>query len=405
MAVQTAGKVPAIRFIGFNGDWDGKELGQLFPITSAARVHKSEWTKSGVPFFRSSDVVSYFKGENNTKAFISVELYEELSTKVGRIKKGDILVTGGGSIGIPFFVNNDNPLYFKDADLLWFKIREAADSRYLYTFLCSWSFRQYLKSISHIGTIAHYTVEQAKGTPLALPRDQREQTRIGEYFRELDSLIWLHQRKHDKLMALKKAMLQQMFPQPGATAPEIRFKGFSGDWVEHEFKQIASRTSQPAYEAHLPRIEYEDILSGEGCLNKDVFKKASTKAGINFDRGDVLFGKLRPYLKNWWLAEFTGIAVGDFWVLRSAEATSSFIYYLIQTEAFERVANQSSGSKMPRSDWKLVSSTVFRIPMQSEEQIQIGTYFRSLDVLISQHATQLQKLQQIKSACLERMFV
>ena len=405
MTAQTASIVPKIRFGRFIGDWDKKEIGGLFPITSAARVHKSEWTKSGVPFFRSSDVVSHFKGDENTKAFISVELYEELSAKVGRIRKGDILVTGGGSIGIPFLVRSDDPLYFKDADLLWFKIRDAVDSRYLYTFLSSESFRQHLKSTSHIGTIAHYTVEQAKATPVTLPCDPREQSRIGNYFLELDSLLALHQRKHDKLVTLKKAMLQKMFPQPGATMPEIRFKGFSGDWEEHEFKHIASRSTQSALDAHLPRIEYEDILSGSGCLNKDVFKKASSKIGLKFDRGDVLFGKLRPYLKNWWLAEFAGIAVGDFWVLQSAEATSEFIYCLIQTEAFETVANQSSGSKMPRSDWKLVSGSAFRIPVQMEEQQKVGTYFRAIDALISQHATQLQKLQQIKSACLDKMFV
>src|SRR5690606_6673685 len=125
MTVQAASIVPKIRFGRFIGDWDRKELGGPFPITSAARVHKNEWTESGVPFFRSSDVVSHFKGDQNTKAFISVELYEELSAKVGCIRKGDMLVTGGGSIGIPFLVKNDDPLYFKDADLLWFKIRDA----------------------------------------------------------------------------------------------------------------------------------------------------------------------------------------------------------------------------------------------------------------------------------------
>ncbi|RAO74520.1 restriction endonuclease subunit S [Dyella jiangningensis] len=237
MTEQTDSRTPRIRFGKFSGDWDKKEFGELFPITSAARVHKNEWTKSGVPFFRSSDVVSHFKGDDNTKAFISIELYEELSAKVGRIKKGDLLVTGGGSIGIPFLVKNDEPLYFKDADLLWFKIRDAVNSHYLYTFLSSDPFRRYLKSISHIGTIAHYTVEQAKGTPVTLPRDASEQTQIGEYFRELDRLIGLHQRKHDKLAALKKSMLQKMFPQGGAAVPEIRFKGFRGGWSERSWSE------------------------------------------------------------------------------------------------------------------------------------------------------------------------
>lgn len=73
MTAQTGRKLPGIRFGAFSDDWDERELGELFPITSAARVHKNEWTKSGVPFFRSSDVVSHFKGEANVKAFVSVE--------------------------------------------------------------------------------------------------------------------------------------------------------------------------------------------------------------------------------------------------------------------------------------------------------------------------------------------
>ena len=232
-----------------------------------------------------------------------------------------------------------------------------------------------------------------------------EQTQIGGYFREVDRLIGLQQRKHDKLVTLKKAMLQKMFPQPGTTTPEIRFQGFEGGWVEHEFKAIASRVTQTDSRDHLPRIEYDDIISGTGRLNKDLFKKASSKVGIGFGRGDVLFGKLRPYLKNWWLAEFAGIAVGDFWILKSAAATSEFIYCLIQTERFDRIANQSAGSKMPRSDWNLVSTSLFRIPTDPSEQHKIATYFRTLDELISRHAFQLEKLKQIKAACLEKMFV
>ena len=247
MTEQTEIKVPKVRFKGFVGGWEEKALGGLFAITSAARVHKNEWTKSGVPFFRSSDVVSDFKGNENTKVFISHELYEELSAKVGRIRQGDMLVTGGGSIGIPYLVKTDEPLYFKDADLLWFKIREAIDSHYLYTFFSSELFRRYLKSISHIGTIAHYTVEQAKSTPLRLPKKTLEQTKIGGYFRELDRLIGLHQRKRDKLVTLKKAMLQKMFPQPGATTPEIRFKGFSEDWVEEKLGKLGTFSKGQGY--------------------------------------------------------------------------------------------------------------------------------------------------------------
>lgn len=195
-----------------------------------------------------------------------------------------------------------------------------------------------------------------------------------------------------------------MDEQVKKSAPAIRFKGFEREWQQSEFGLIALRSTQVATEIHLPRVEYEDIASGAGYLNKDVFKKKSKKTGLYFDKGDVLFGKLRPYLKNWWLAEFAGIAVGDFWVLKSSAAKTDFIYFLIQTVKFNEIANQSAGSKMPRSDWKLVSNSLFKIPFLSEEQQKIGGFFNQLDTELNLHQTKLDKLNTLKQAMLQKMF-
>ncbi|MFS1165440.1 restriction endonuclease subunit S, partial [Aeromonas salmonicida] len=230
--------VPEIRFKGFGDEWVQHNLGKLIDIRSAARVHKEQWTESGVPFFRTSDVVSIYKGQENTKAFISYDVYKELTGKIGKVSSGDLLVTGGGSIGIPFLVPNDEPLYFKDADLLWFKNDQKFDGYFLYTFLSSETFKKYIKSISHIGTIAHYTIEQAKSTPIN-NCERAEQTAIGSTFQKLDNLINQHQQKHNKLSSIKKAMLEKMFPKQGETIPEIRFKGFSGEWEEKELGKLA----------------------------------------------------------------------------------------------------------------------------------------------------------------------
>ena len=126
-------------------------------------------------------------------------------------------------------------------------------------------------------------------------------------------------------------------------------------------------------------------MSGAGRLNKDIYAKESSKSGIAFHQGDVLYGKLRPYLQNWLLPAFDGLAVGDFWVLQPQNADSSFLYRLIQSRQFDEVANQSTGTKMPRADWKLVSKTVFSIPSNICEQAVIGTYFTALDNLITLH--------------------
>ena len=107
---------PRLRFQGFTGEWEERVLGKIFEISSASRVLKEQWQKEGVPFFRTSDVIAAFKGESNEEAFISFELFEDLAKKSGRPQKDDLLVTGGGSIGIPFLIQNDQPIYFKDAD-------------------------------------------------------------------------------------------------------------------------------------------------------------------------------------------------------------------------------------------------------------------------------------------------
>ena len=167
--------------------------------------------------------------------------------------------------------------------------------------------------------------------------------------------------------------------------PAIRFKGFSDTWEQRKFEEIAVRSSVICSDDTLPRVEYEDIVSGTGRLNKDIYAKQSIKSGIAFHQGDVLYGKLRPYLQNWLLPTFDGLAVGDFWVLQPQNADSSFLYRLIQSRQFDEVANQSTGTKMPRADWKLVSKTVFSIPSNISEQAAIGTYFTALDSLITLH--------------------
>ena len=186
--------------------------------------------------------------------------------------------------------------------------------------------------------------------------------------------------------------------------PAIRFKGFSDTWEQRKFEEIAVRSSVICSDDTLPRVEYEDIVSGTGRLNKDIYAKQSSKSGIAFHQGDVLYGKLRPYLQNWLLPTFDGLAVGDFWVLQPQNADSSFLYRLIQSRQFDEVANQSTGTKMPRADWKLVSKTVFSIPSNISEQAAIGTYFTALDSLITLHQRKYDKLTNVKKSMLEKMF-
>ena len=168
--------------------------------------------------------------------------------------------------------------------------------------------------------------------------------------------------------------------------PRIRFKGFEEDWEQRKLSEIALRVSNLRLSSSdLLCVEYEDVVSEAGILNNDIRSKKVVKAGILFDDTHVLYGKLRPYLHNWLCPDFSGVAVGDWWVLKPCYVAREFIYRIIQTKRFDNATNQSSGSKMPRADWNLVSNTEFMISSDSSEQEKIGLCFKKLDHLITLH--------------------
>lgn len=173
----------------FSKDYPTMKIGDITRVFSASRVHKNEWKTSGVPFYRSSDVISFHRGEKNSRGdvFISEELFEKLSAKSGKIRIGDLLVTGGGTIGVPYIVQFE-PLYVKDADLLCIVKNDILDNRFLYHYMKSEQFHDYLSSITHDATIAHYTISQIKETPVPVP-SWEEQQRLIDILDRFDTLV------------------------------------------------------------------------------------------------------------------------------------------------------------------------------------------------------------------------
>ena len=189
-----------------------------------------------------------------------------------------------------------------------------------------------------------------------------------------------------------------------ALVPQIRFTSFTDPWEQCKFSELVDRVTVASNDPLLPQVEYEDINSGEGTLNKDLGKKDGGKTGILFEPGDILYGKLRPYLMNWLHPQFRGIAIGDFWVLRPSGAEGTCLYRLIQSDSFQRLADISSGSKMPRADWSLISSGEFLIPSDDAEQRRIGAFLDRLDSLITLHQRKYDKLCVLKKSMLDKMF-
>ena len=408
---------PAIRFKGFTDTWEQRRFSELTEIRSASRVHKEEWQTSGVPFYRSSDIMAALNGTKNEKAYISAELYEKLSSVSGKLEKGDVLVTGGGSVGKPYIVPNNEPLYTKDADLLWIKNNNNLDPYYIYSFFFSPSFMDYLSSVSHVGTIAHYTITQLGETPITLP-NVSEQQRIGTYFRNLDRLITLHQRKLEKLHNIKKSMLEKIFPKNGSNFPEIRFKGFTDAWEQRRFSELVliERGGSPR-----PIDEFitdsPDGLNwvkiGDAPEQGNYITKTAEKIkpdGLSKTRqvqpGDLILSNSMSFGKPYIMA-ING-CIHDGWLLiRDTENRFDlkFLCHMLgTTQMLEQYKSLAAGSTVNNLNKELVGNTIVNIPNKAEQMV-IGGYFEFLDRLITLHQRKLEKLKNIKKSMLEKMFV
>ena len=203
--------VPEIRFAGFTDPWEQRKLGELMDVASVRRVHQEDWTDEGVRFLRARDLVAFAKNESiEDPLFISSEMYKEYSAQSGKVSVGDLLVTGVGTIGVPWLVTSDNPVYFKDGNIIWFKNRHSIDGGFFYHSFTASAIQNCINEAAGIGTVGTYTIETGKKTPIWLPSRQ-EQREIAAMMTHLDTLITLHQRKLELLQNIKKSLLDKMF--------------------------------------------------------------------------------------------------------------------------------------------------------------------------------------------------
>ena len=211
MFPKNSSNIPEIRFKGFTDVWEQRKLGDLMDITSVKRIHQSDWTESGIRFLRARDIVAdYKKEEVEDKLYISKEKYEEYSLISGKVQIGDLLVTGVGTIGIPYLIRNNEPIYFKDGNIIWFKNNNKIDDNFLYYSFVGSKIQNFINEKSGVGTVGTYTIQSGKETPIMLTNNN-EQSKISNLMSNLDNLITLHQRKLEKVNNIKKSMLDKMF--------------------------------------------------------------------------------------------------------------------------------------------------------------------------------------------------
>lgn len=398
------GNTPNVRFKGFTEDWEQRKLNEVAEkicVGFVGTCEKFYTDESGVPMYRTGNLNGLSLNRDDLK-YVTNEFHQH--NQKSQLKAGDILIARHGDSGKA--VNYESS---EEANCLNIVIIRPDFKKCNYKFLTncinSPECQKHIKSLSAGSTQAVINTSEIEKLGVVMPTNIDEQNRIARYFSNLDHLITLHQQKCDEIKEFKKYMLQNMFPQKDEKVPKIRFAGFTGDWEQRKFSDIAARESSISASAtNIPSVEYEDVVAEEGRLNKDIHLKEAVKSGITFDGSQVLYGKLRPYLHNWLNPDFKGIAVGDWWVLKPINMDKKFLYRLIQTPQFDNIANQSSGSKMPRADWNLISNSEFIIPFSKEEQSKIGRYFDSLDHLITLHQQECAALKEFKKYMLQNMF-
>lgn len=181
----------------------------MMNVTSVKRIHQSDWTDSGVRFLRARDIVAAAKNEEpDDYLYISKEKYEEYSALSGKVGVSDLLVTGVGTIGVPYLVRNLEPLYFKDGNIIWFQNSDKIDGKFLFYSFSAEQIQGFINESAGIGTVGTYTIESGKKTPISLP-NQIEQAKVGEFFQQLDNLITLHQCELQIVSKRRKARLRR----------------------------------------------------------------------------------------------------------------------------------------------------------------------------------------------------
>ena len=210
---------PRLRFPEFQnaGEWEVKALGQIFPITSSKRVHEADWTPTGVPFYRAREIVALNKRQPIQPLFISEELYAAHGEQTGEIRDGHLLVTGVGSIGLPYLVRAGDRFYFKDGNIIWLKNDgNVMSGEFLHRLYETDFVQKQLNAMADVGTVATYTIDNAKRTLAAFPKDKDEQKRIALFLSSLDAQVTAEVQKLAALKTHKKALMQQLFPFPEA---------------------------------------------------------------------------------------------------------------------------------------------------------------------------------------------
>ena len=392
-------EIPSIRFCGFEDAWEQRKLGEVSESYSGGTpsVGVKEYYGGQIPFIRSAEINSEI-----TELFLTEEGLKNSSARL--VAVGDILYAlygaTSGEVGRARLKGAINQA------VLAIKPHRGYDSECL---------AQWLRKSKHsiIETYLQGGQGNLSGTIVKeLSVDfpsLKEQQAIGDFFRQLDHLITLHQRKFEKLTNIKKSMLEKMFPQNGSSYPEIRFKGFTGAWDQRKLDEIGSVSmcrrifkEQTSDTGDVPFFKIGTFgAEPDAFISKELFEEYKSKYPYP-QKGDILISASGSIGRS---VEFSGNNEyfqdsNIVWLSHDGRLSNSFLkcfYSVVKWAGIE-------GSTIKRLYNDNILNTVICMPSVSEQN-RIGTFFENLDHLITLHQRELEKLQNIKKSMLEKMFV
>lgn len=408
---------PSIRFKGFTEAWEQRKLTEFVEFFSGLTYTPDDVQKNGTLVLRSSNVSN---GEvvDADNVYVNPQVVNSENVKVGDI----VVVVRNGSrslIGKHAQIKAIMPNAVIGAFMTGIRSECPAFTNAL---LNTSRFEKEI-AMNMGATINQITGYMFSKMEFKVPCLD-EQKKIGEYFEKLDNLITLHQRKYDKLVNVKKSMLEKMFPRDGKNVPEIRFSGFTEAWEQRKVQEVADFIDGNYGEKYPRDNEFVEkgipfftsaVTGSEGLFNEKNVKyitieknnellKAQSRGGdlILTNRGASM-GIIAEIPEKYGLVnigpQLTRIRG------RNKISYNKFLLCLFQTSFYNRkLTSMNAGSAMSFIGLKGLGDIDILLP-QYDEQIQIGQYFSQLDNLITLHQREVEKLQNIKKSCLEKMFV
>ena len=376
-------------------EWSFQSLGTICDVRDG--THESpRFYSEGVPFVTSKNIVNGNLDLENT-SYISEQDANEIN-KRSKVDPNDILMSMIGTIGSAVLIDFEPSFCIKNVALI--KPQEVLP-KFLIQLIVSPLFQNYLRDsldggiqkFVALGTLRHLNV------PLPSSSEQRA---IAEALSDVDELLGSLEKLIAKKRAIKQAAMQQLL------TGKTRLPGFSGEWETTRLGEFASIRNHKVLPSNIPPdtpcVELDHIEQSNGRLLGCSTAQHSTSFKYRFFSGDVLFGRLRSYLRKFWLADRDGICTTEIWPLLTdpQQADSGFLHAIVQCEEFIEVASISYGTHMPRADWGVMQHLDIRLP-QVQEQRAIAAVLSDMDAEIAALERRRYKTRAIKQGMMQQL--